>query len=339
MLTAALCACALAGCNENGRAIDRRAAARRHRRLRVDRRPAAGAIPEAGARSQRRGADAPAGGDVARAALGLPRARLSRRRRSQNGETTISWVWDVFDGEQQRRLRIAGAETAKGRHRDAWQAVDDAMLRRIAHSSMEQLAAFLTSAESRPARPMPKRRADDADLRATLRRRRPAYSACSAAMRTRCRRRRARRTGRRAGAAAAPPATTPAAFTGAETLTLAARRPAEPFTLSRKSYGTRFRRIAGPCRLVMTTPPVAHGARPAQQGFRMAGKNGAIKLVAGNSNPDAGAAHRRVPEDPAGQGGGAALRRHGGVRRDPGKRARRRRVSCCSRPRSRPTTT
>jgi hypothetical protein len=72
-------------------------------------------------------------------------------------ETTISWVWDVFDGDDRRALRIAGEETAKsgrsGRHRDAWSAADDAMLRRIAGSSMDQLAAFLTSPEVAPSTP------------------------------------------------------------------------------------------------------------------------------------------------------------------------------------------
>jgi len=60
-------------------------------------------------------------------------------------QTTVSWVWDVFDQEETRALRISGEETTKGRHRDAWAAVDDAMLHRIARTSMEQLAAFLTS--------------------------------------------------------------------------------------------------------------------------------------------------------------------------------------------------
>ena len=72
-------------------------------------------------------------------------------------ETTISWVWDVFDGDDRRALRIAGEETAKsgrsGRHRDAWSAADDAMLRRIAGSSMDQLATFLTSPEVAPSTP------------------------------------------------------------------------------------------------------------------------------------------------------------------------------------------
>jgi len=68
-------------------------------------------------------------------------------------ETTISWVWDVFDGDDNRALRITGEETAKVRHRDAWSAVDDAMLRRIASSSMSQLAAFLTSPDVAPGTP------------------------------------------------------------------------------------------------------------------------------------------------------------------------------------------
>jgi hypothetical protein len=64
--------------------------------------------------------------------------------------TTISWVWDVFDGNEHRALRITGEEVAKGRHSDAWSVADDAMLARIARSSMDQLAAFVTSAEVAP---------------------------------------------------------------------------------------------------------------------------------------------------------------------------------------------
>jgi hypothetical protein len=69
------------------------------------------------------------------------------------GATTISWVWDVFDQDQHRVLRISGAETEKGRHGDAWSLADDAMLQRIAHSSIEQLAAFLTSPSTVPTAP------------------------------------------------------------------------------------------------------------------------------------------------------------------------------------------
>jgi hypothetical protein len=65
-------------------------------------------------------------------------------------QTTVSWVWDVFDQDEQRALRISGEETAKVRHRDAWAAADDLMLQRIARTSMEQLAAFLTSSDVAP---------------------------------------------------------------------------------------------------------------------------------------------------------------------------------------------
>ena len=68
-------------------------------------------------------------------------------------ETTISWVWDIFDGDDRRALRIAGEETAKNRPRDAWSVADDAMLQRIAHSSMDQLSTFLTSSDVAPGTP------------------------------------------------------------------------------------------------------------------------------------------------------------------------------------------
>jgi hypothetical protein len=68
-------------------------------------------------------------------------------------ETTISWVWDVFDSDDQRALRIAGEEIAKGARRDAWSVADDAMMDRIARSSMDQLAAFLTSPQVAPGTP------------------------------------------------------------------------------------------------------------------------------------------------------------------------------------------
>ncbi len=65
-------------------------------------------------------------------------------------QTTITWVWDVFDQDENRAIRISGEETAKVRHRDAWAAADDAMLRQIARASMDQLAAFLVSPEVAP---------------------------------------------------------------------------------------------------------------------------------------------------------------------------------------------
>lgn len=71
--------------------------------------------------------------------------------KAETGQTTITWLWDVFDRDGHRALRINGKETAKdpGGH-GAWSAADDAMLRRVARASMEQLAAFLTSPNTGP---------------------------------------------------------------------------------------------------------------------------------------------------------------------------------------------
>jgi hypothetical protein len=70
-------------------------------------------------------------------------------------QATISWVWDVFDRDQRRAFRITGEETAKGQYRDAWTAADEAMLNRIAQSSITQLASFLTSPEVTPSAALP----------------------------------------------------------------------------------------------------------------------------------------------------------------------------------------
>jgi hypothetical protein len=79
--------------------------------------------------------------------------------------TTIAWVWDVFDANEQRALRITGEETAKNRRGDAWGAADDAMLQRIARASMDQLAAFVISPDAVPvaAEPASLRAATPAD--------------------------------------------------------------------------------------------------------------------------------------------------------------------------------
>jgi len=70
----------------------------------------------------------------------------------ERGRTTISWVWDVFDNQERRAMRISGSEDAKTGK--AWDAADDAMLQRIARSSMEQLAAFLTAPATAPQTPV-----------------------------------------------------------------------------------------------------------------------------------------------------------------------------------------
>jgi len=60
-------------------------------------------------------------------------------------KTTVSWIWDVFDRDENRALRITGSQVASGAKQSGWASVDAATLRKIAQSSMDQLTAFLTS--------------------------------------------------------------------------------------------------------------------------------------------------------------------------------------------------
>src|ERR1700754_2389093 len=56
------------------------------------------------------------------------------------GRTTIAWVWDVYDRDQQRAIRLSGEEPAGKAGRDAWAAADDVVLRRIGQAGLTGLA-------------------------------------------------------------------------------------------------------------------------------------------------------------------------------------------------------
>jgi hypothetical protein len=59
------------------------------------------------------------------------------------GRTTIAWVWDVYDRDQQRALRLSGEEPAGKAGRDPWTAADDLVLRRIAQAGLSGLSAMV----------------------------------------------------------------------------------------------------------------------------------------------------------------------------------------------------
>jgi hypothetical protein len=61
----------------------------------------------------------------------------------ESRRTQIGWVWDVYDGDKRRVLRIVGEEQGSRRTPDAWAAADEAMLRKIARTSVDRLAGFL----------------------------------------------------------------------------------------------------------------------------------------------------------------------------------------------------
>lgn len=69
------------------------------------------------------------------------RSYLSAQVRA--GNAVIAWVWDVYDANQQRALRLSGEENAGKAGRDAWGAADDQVLRRIAQSGLISLSGFV----------------------------------------------------------------------------------------------------------------------------------------------------------------------------------------------------
>jgi hypothetical protein len=73
-------------------------------------------------------------------------AALVEKRR----HTVIAWVWDVYDADQRRAIRLTGEEPAGSSGRGTWAAADDALLRRMAKSGIERLASFLATPPAQP---------------------------------------------------------------------------------------------------------------------------------------------------------------------------------------------
>ena len=59
------------------------------------------------------------------------------------GRTVIAWVWDVYDQNQQRALRLSGEEPAGKAGRDPWAAADDLVLRKIAQAGLSGLTGMI----------------------------------------------------------------------------------------------------------------------------------------------------------------------------------------------------
>jgi hypothetical protein len=95
------------------------------------------------------------------------RVRAYLAARLERGRGAIGWVWDVYDAQQQRVMRIQGDELVGSRKPEVWTAADDQVLDRIADAGMRQFAAFAAQPPDAPAAP-----ADAPDL--------PAYVAASA---------------------------------------------------------------------------------------------------------------------------------------------------------------
>ena len=84
---------------------------------------------------------------------------------ARGATTSIAWAWDVYDAQLQRAFRLSGEEEAgpaaghaparKGSEARSWTAADDAALRRIARTGMQQLVDFMASTPPAPAGPAP----------------------------------------------------------------------------------------------------------------------------------------------------------------------------------------
>src|SRR5258705_1519224 len=69
------------------------------------------------------------------------------------GRAVIAWVWDGYDRDQQRALRLSGEEPAGKAGRDPWAAADDLVLRRIGQAGLSGLSAMIngTTPDAPPA--------------------------------------------------------------------------------------------------------------------------------------------------------------------------------------------
>lgn len=76
----------------------------------------------------------------------------------ERGKTSFAWVWDVYDADKRRTVRITGEEQAGSTSRrdaksatGAWTAADAQVLHRMAKNGMDQIASFLDSPGRPPA--------------------------------------------------------------------------------------------------------------------------------------------------------------------------------------------
>jgi hypothetical protein len=94
---------------------------------------------------------------VSREGTASYRVRSYLAAQVSRGRTIIAWVWDVYDQNQQRALRLSGEEPAGKAGRDAWTAADDLVLRKIAQAGLSGLSGLVngTAPADTPQAPPP----------------------------------------------------------------------------------------------------------------------------------------------------------------------------------------
>ena len=95
---------------------------------------------------------------ISREAPAAYRVRTYLSAQVVSGKSVIAWVFDVYDRNQQRALRLSGEEPVGRGGRDPWNAVDDMVLRKIAQAGFSGLSNMLNGtapAETAPTQPAP----------------------------------------------------------------------------------------------------------------------------------------------------------------------------------------
>jgi hypothetical protein len=65
----------------------------------------------------------------------------------ERGTTKITWVWDVYGADKKRVLRITGDEPSGNNSKDAWAAVDERVLRRIARNGLDRILIHVNASQ------------------------------------------------------------------------------------------------------------------------------------------------------------------------------------------------
>ncbi|WP_316228823.1 hypothetical protein [Bradyrhizobium sp. SZCCHNR1070] len=98
---------------------------------------------------------------VSREAPAAYRVRSYLSAQVVSGKSVVAWVWDVYDRNQQRTLRLSGEEptgrAGRDATRDPWGAADDLVLRKIAQAGFSGLTSMLngTAPADNPSQPAP----------------------------------------------------------------------------------------------------------------------------------------------------------------------------------------
>ena len=88
---------------------------------------------------------------VTRGGQALYHIRAYLAAHNDGGTTSLTWAFDVYDAERKRAFRLRGEERAAGgAPGGSWNTASDAMLQRIANTSIDQLMTFIAADRTGP---------------------------------------------------------------------------------------------------------------------------------------------------------------------------------------------